>query len=123
MAKKSNYSYIGIAFIILVFGVIFIPKIVDRIQNKDIVREDSRSNAIAKDAAIKTKDSDLNFLVINGERKKVPAFSFINQDGKTITNKDYLGKVYVVEFFFTTCPTICPRMSRNLVSIQDDLRI
>ena len=64
MAKKSNYSYIGIAFIILVFGVIFIPKIVDRIQNKDIVREDSRSNAIAKDAAIKTKDSDLNFLVI-----------------------------------------------------------
>ena len=122
MAKKSNYSYIGIAFIILVFGVIFIPKIVDRIQNKDIVREDSRSNAIAKDAAIKTKDSDLNFLVINGERKKVPAFSFINQDGKTITNKDYLGKVYVVEFFFTTCPTICPRMSRNLVSIQDDLK-
>lgn len=122
MAKKSNYSYIGIAFIILVFGVIFIPKIVDRIQNKDIVREDSRSNAIAKDAAIKTKDSGLNFLVINGERKKVPAFSFINQDGKTITNKDYLGKVYVVEFFFTTCPTICPRMSRNLVSIQDDLK-
>lgn len=122
MSKKSNYSYIGIAFIILVFGVIFIPKIVDRIQNKDIVREDSRSNAIAKDAAIKTKDSDLNFLVINGERKKVPAFSFINQDGKTITNKDYLGKVYVVEFFFTTCPTICPRMSRNLVSIQDDLK-
>ena len=122
MAKKTNYSYIGIAFIILVFGAIFIPKIVDRVQNKDVVREDSRSNDILKDAPIKTKDSDLNFLIINGERKKVPSFSFINQDGETITNKDYIGKVYVVEFFFTTCPTICPRMSRNLVGIQDDLK-
>jgi protein SCO1/2 len=120
--KKSNYSYIGIAFIILVFGIIFIPKIVDRVQNKDIVREDSRSTDISKDADSKTNTSGLNYLVINGERKKVPAFSFINQNGKTITNKDYLGKVYVVEFFFTTCPTICPRMSRNLVEIQNELK-
>mgnify|MGYP003673928963 CR=1 FL=1 len=120
--KKSNYSYIGIAFIILVFGIIFIPKIVDRVQNKDIVREDSRSTDISKAADSKTNTSGLNYLVINGERKKVPAFSFINQNGKTITNKDYLGKVYVVEFFFTTCPTICPRMSRNLVEIQNELK-
>ena len=63
--------------------------------------------------------SDLAFIEINGKRKKVPAFSFIDQNGKTITNKDYEGKVYIVEFFFTTCPTICPRMSSNLVQIQN----
>ena len=114
---KKNYSYIGISFIILVFGIIFIPKIVDRIQNKSITKND-RLN-------VKTEDenqSDLVFLEINNERKKVPNFSFTNQDGKTITNKDYLGKVYVIEFFFTTCPTICPRMNRNLVEVQNEFQ-
>ena len=38
MSKKANYSYIGIAFIILLFGIIFVPKIVDRINNDDISR-------------------------------------------------------------------------------------
>lgn len=118
MSKKSNYSYIGIALTILVFGIIFIPKIVDRVTNKDITREESRSVSVSnEDRTIRT--SDLAFLEINGEPKKVPDFSFKNQDGKIITNKDYLGKVYVIEFFFTTCPTICPRMSRNLVDIQN----
>lgn len=118
MSKKTNYSYIGIALTVLVFGIIFIPRIVDRITNKDITREESRSISVSKeDRTIRT--SNLAFLEINGEAKKVPSFSFINQDGKTITNEDYLGKVYVVEFFFTTCPTICPKMSRNLVEIQN----
>jgi len=62
----------------------------------------------------------LAFLNINGEPKKVPEFSFIDQNGNTITNKDYEGKVYLVEFFFTTCPTICPRMNSNLIQIQNN---
>jgi len=116
--NKTNYSYIGIALTILVFGIIFIPKIVDRVTNKDITREESRSVSVSNDDRT-TKTSDLAFLEIHGEAKKVPAFSFTNQDGKTITNEDYLGKVYVLEFFFTTCPTICPRMNRNMVAIQN----
>jgi len=115
--KKTNYSYISIAFILLVFGIIFIPKIVDRIKGDDITRTESRSKNVSTNAGGYV--SDLMFLEINGKPKKVPAFSFVNQDGKTITNKDYEGKVYVVEFFFTTCPTICPRMNRNLVQIQN----
>jgi protein SCO1/2 len=59
------------------------------------------------------------FLEINGSPKKVPPFEFVNQDGDTITNKDYEGMVYLVEFFFTTCPSICPKMNRNLVQIQN----
>ena len=117
--KKTNYSYIGIAFIILVFGIIFIPKIIDRISNDDVIRNESRSD-FANDK--KTTKSDLAFIEINGMPKKVPAFSFTNQDGKTITNKDYEGKVYVIEFFFTTCPTICPRMNANLIQIQNTFK-
>ncbi len=113
--NKTNYSYVGIALVVLVFGIIFIPKIVDRISNDDIIRNESRSDQTRE----KTYVSDLAFLEINGTPKKVPAFSFINQNGETISNKDYLGKVYVVEFFFTTCPTICPRMNKNLVQIQN----
>lgn len=118
MSKKNNYSYVGIAFIILVFGIIFIPKIIDRIAHDDVVRNESRSDQVKEDEFA----SDLEYLMINGERKKVPEFSFTDQNGETITNKDYLGKVYVVEFFFTTCPTICPRMNKNLVQIQNTFK-
>lgn len=126
MSKKPNYSYIGITFILLVFGIIFIPKIIDRVGNKDIIRDESRSkevsssNTSAKD--LKQNKSDLVYLEINGKPKKVPIFSFANQDEKVITDEDYLGKVYVVEFFFTTCPTICPIMNRNLVEIQNQFK-
>ncbi|WP_353776823.1 SCO family protein [Winogradskyella sp. 3972H.M.0a.05] len=122
MSKKSQYSYVGIAFIILVFGIIFIPKIIDRVKNDDITRSESRSETVETKIEETGNLSDMAFLEINGSKKKVPEFSFTNQDGKTISNKDYLGKVYVVEFFFTTCPTICPRMSRNLVEVQDEFK-
>ena len=45
-------------------------------------------------------------------------FSFTNQNGKTITQKDYEGKIYVADFFFTTCGSICPKMTTNLVDVQ-----
>lgn len=45
-------------------------------------------------------------------------FSFTNQNGKTVTQKVYEGKIYVADFFFTTCETICPRMTDNMVEIQ-----
>ncbi|MBT8375914.1 MAG: SCO family protein [Bacteroidia bacterium] len=118
MSNKNKYSYVGITLVILVFGIIFIPKIVDRISNKDVSREESRSTTL-KPNEERDASSDLAYLVINGERKRVPEFKFINQYRDTITNEDYLGKVYVVEFFFTTCPTICPRMNQNLVQIQN----
>ncbi|WP_282043955.1 SCO family protein [Winogradskyella flava] len=120
MSNKINYSYVGIAFIILVFGIIFIPKIIDRVSKDDITRDESRSKDVS--TIKKEEKSDLAYLEINGQPKKVPAFSFTNQDGKTITNEDYLGKVYVVEFFFTTCPTICPIMNRNLVQVQNHFK-
>ncbi|MGB5668047.1 MAG: SCO family protein [Maribacter sp.] len=46
-------------------------------------------------------------------------FSLINQNGETITQNDYTGKIYIADFFFTTCPTICPIMTKNMAHIQD----
>jgi protein SCO1 len=49
----------------------------------------------------------------------VKPFSFVNQDGKTVTDKDYEGKIYVADYFFTTCKSICPKMATELLRVQD----
>ena len=49
----------------------------------------------------------------------VQPFSFIDQDGRTITNKDVAGKVYVAEYFFTTCKGICPKLNTNLKAVYE----
>lgn len=48
----------------------------------------------------------------------VSKFVFTNQDGKEISHRDYEGKIYVTDFFFTTCPSICPAMSAQLARLQ-----
>ena len=48
-------------------------------------------------------------------------FELINQNGDTITEQSYEGKIYVADFFFTTCPTICPIMTKNMVTIQGNI--
>ena len=109
---KKN-SYIGITFIILVFGIIFIPKIIDRIQNKNVVDLDRMSNNTNNYEESKLSEE---YLVVFNE---VPDFTFVNQENDTITNRYYKNKVYVVEFFFSTCPSICPIMNTNMLKIQE----
>jgi protein SCO1 len=48
----------------------------------------------------------------------IAPFSFINQNGKTITNKNVEGRIYVANFFFTNCTSICPKMMNNLKKVQ-----
>lgn len=48
-------------------------------------------------------------------------FSLTNQNGKTITQNDYRGKIYIADFFFTTCPSICPIMTKNMAAIQQQI--
>ncbi|MFV0305231.1 MAG: SCO family protein [Moheibacter sp.] len=52
---------------------------------------------------------------------KVPSFELKNEDGQIITTEDLEGKVYVVEFFFTNCPTICPIMNQNLKKVEENI--
>lgn len=87
----KNKSYIGISFIVLIFGIWAVPKIIVKFQKSDLV-----------------------------EIGPVPAFELTDQNNKKISNKDYLGKVYVVEFFFATCPTICPKMNQSMLQLQEE---
>lgn len=112
--KKNKYTYVWVSLVILIFGIIFIPEIVKRIGANEVVDENR----------IHSKESgdQLAFISLNGQKRKVPEFSMLNQDSIVISNEDYKGKVYVIDFFFTTCPTICPIMSKNLVEIQNEFR-
>lgn len=49
-------------------------------------------------------------------------FKLVNQNGDTITQKDYENKIYIADFFFTTCPTICPIMTDHMVKLQEKLK-
>jgi len=111
---KNKYTYVWVSLVILVFGVLFIPKIIDRIQNGTVVKND-RINR-------KDNSGSLAFVMLNGKKRKVPTFEFINQDSLVVSDKDYKGKVFVAEFFFTSCPSICPIMSKNLVAVQNEFQ-
>jgi len=105
----KNKSYIGISFIILIFGIIFIPKIIDRIKDGSVVKNDrmSLSNEIVKEDGLM-------------KIGPVPKFELTDQNNTKISDKSYLGKVYVIEFFFSTCPSICPIMNKNMKDIQKE---
>lgn len=104
----NKYRYSGLVIIVIVFGVLFVPKIIDRIAN-DTTVESNRSVAA----------KPLAYIKLNGEAKKVPEFLMLNQDSLLIGNEDFKGKVYLAEFFFTRCPTICPIMNKNMKVLDD----
>jgi protein SCO1/2 len=64
-------------------------------------------------------DSTVQYVAKN---HKIANFSFTNQNGKTITQNDYKGKIYVADFFFTTCPSICPIMTKNMEWLQEQIK-
>ena len=105
----KNKSYIWISFIILIFGIIVVPEIINRFTTNQVVKGD-RLDAVDNNGA-----SNTNLIEIG----PAPKFELTNQDNKKISNKEYLGKVYVLEFFFSTCPTICPKMNKSMLEIQN----
>ena len=109
MGKKN--SYIGLSAVILIFGIIFIPRIIERLKNDDVVDNTRMSNY-----GIADETKNIGEMMSIG---KAPQFSFVNQNNDTISEVYYANKVYVVEFFFTTCPSICPIMTTNMLKIQD----
>ena len=105
----KKYSYIGVSFIVLIFGIIFFPRIMERIENQSI-----------SDTKRLSKSDELSYIKLNQEKRKVADFLFLNQDSLFISNQDFNGKVFVAEFFFTRCPSICIEMNKNM-KILDEL--
>jgi protein SCO1/2 len=92
---KKYLGYIGLGIVIIIFGI-----------------------WVFKESQSRSENEELAYITLNGEKRQVPDFELINQNGDTITQAYYDQKVYVVEFFFSTCPTICPIMNKNMVQIQ-----
>ena len=61
--------------------------------------------------------------IIGTDGHKIPQLSFVNQDNETIINDSLNGNIYIANFFFTTCPTICPVMTKNMAYVQSKLRV
>jgi protein SCO1/2 len=102
-----KFKSIGLFLVVVIFGILFIPKIIDRLQKDTVVQEGRSLSA-----------KPLAYISLNGEAKRVPEFTFLNQDSLFISNEDFNNKVYVVEFFFTSCPSICPIMNKNMKKIE-----
>jgi protein SCO1/2 len=104
----KNKSYIWISLVILVFGIYAVPKIIDKIENNGIVKGDRL------DKVSNSSNED-------GKLEKIgpaPKFELLNQDNLKISDETYKGKVYVLEFFFSTCPSICPKMNQSMLQIE-----
>ena len=108
-------KYIGLFAVILIFGIIFVPRIHDRIVTNTVVDATRMSRAKSQQADVVVDTSETLL-----ELQEVPGFDFINQNNEGITNDFYKGKVYVVEFFFSSCTTICPIMNRNMLQVSQE---
>ncbi|WP_299385462.1 SCO family protein [uncultured Lacinutrix sp.] len=56
------------------------------------------------------------------EFHKIPDYSLTNQEGETVTSQTFKDKIYVADFFFTTCPGICPKMTANMSVLQEEFK-
>lgn len=108
MFKYKKLSFFFAVFLVVVFIAIYtllnnrsLPVITPRDVNPELV------------------DSLVQHI---GYNHKIAPFAFTNQNGIKVTNKDYEGKIYVADFFFTTCQTICPKMTDNMVWLQDKIK-
>lgn len=113
-ASRKKQTYIGIAVIILVFGILSVPALIRKVAEGKVI--DSRPLDKGQEGV------PLDYVYQGEERRKVPSFQLIDQDSLPFGSNQLEGKVWVLDFFFTTCPTICPKMSRNLQAIQEEFQ-
>ena len=104
----NKVKYLGVIIVIIIFAIITVPNLINRIKNNEIVENNRASSG-----------SPLSYIKINNEARKVPDFLFYNQDSLMISNEDFKDKIYVAEFFFTRCPSICPIMNNNMKRIEN----
>ncbi|WP_294964593.1 SCO family protein [uncultured Flavobacterium sp.] len=108
--KSLLYKYRKFFIVLIVFSVVTISLFYSALKPKKTlpIYNPSDVNPELVDSTIQYKS----------KYHTIADFSFINQNGDTITQKNYDGKIYVADFFFTTCGSICPKMSTNLVEVQ-----
>ena len=119
MKKKTSKKYyrrydFQIVLFFIIFGAIAVSGFVWVLTPKQIL-------PVYQPAMIDPKLVDESIQFVKKYHTIAP-FTMTNQNGQTITEKDYENKVYVADFFFTTCPSICPIMTKNMFSLQEKLK-
>lgn len=108
----SRYKFFGL--VLLILSIIIISIIYQVLKPNEVlpIFQPAKVNAELVDSTIQHVKK---YHIISD-------FSLINQNGKTITQEDYKNKIYVADFFFTTCQTICPIMTDHMVQVQNKLK-
>lgn len=107
----KGYKYFGIAFAILCVVIIAIIYNVLNVKQKLPIYQPAMVSEELVDSTIQHK----------AKYHTIADFSLVNQNGETITQNTYKDKIYVADFFFTTCQTICPIMTDHMVQIQEEI--
>ena len=125
--RKTNRTYIIILFIFLVASC---NQILDEKRSEDALDPSMYAHP---DSIISQSSNDIDhqpqaILPIHGFKESdssgktiyhtIPDWEFINQNGEKVSSEEYKGQIYVTEFFFTNCPTICPKMTVNMHALQ-----
>lgn len=116
--KKNTYLWVSI--IVLVFGIVTIPSLISRIKKGKIV--DTNRLTLTSEVMYGSTEKTLAYLMGPEGPRQIPDFSFTDQEGNNVTAHDLKGKVVVLDFFFTTCPTICPIMSNNMAELAEEFK-
>jgi protein SCO1/2 len=107
----KEYKFFGIALLILSIIIISVFYSILNVEKPLPIYQPSKVNFEMVDSTIQHVS----------KYHKIANFSLINQNGKTITQNDYKDKIYVADFFFTTCQTICPIMTDHMAKIQKEI--
>jgi protein SCO1/2 len=113
MYKKFFNRYGPLILIMTFFSIIVLTSFYFILQPKVILPIYS-PNMVSQELV----DEEIRFVK---KYHKIADFSLINQNGENISEKNYQNKIYIADFFFTTCPTICPIMTDNMVYLQKKL--
>ncbi|UGU17241.1 SCO family protein [Sinomicrobium kalidii] len=107
----SKFKYLGIT--LLVLSAIIITLFYNALKPKEML-------PIYQPSMVKAALVDSTIRYVK-KYHTIADFKLINQNGDTITQEDYKNKIYIADFFFTTCPSICPIMTDNMVDIQKEI--
>ncbi|RNL85912.1 SCO family protein [Sinomicrobium pectinilyticum] len=107
----SKFKYLAITLFIL--SAIIITLFYNALKPREIL-------PIYQPSMVKTELVDSTIQYVK-KYHTIADFKLINQNGDTITQEDYKDKIYIADFFFTTCPSICPIMTDNMADIQKEI--
>lgn len=107
----AKYKFLGLVLLFLSVVIIFLMYNALKPENRLPIYQPSMVNTALVDSSLHRQK----------QQHTIADFKLVNQNGDSITQQDYEDKIYVADFFFTTCLTICPIMTKNMAGLQENI--